>query len=356
MMVSIAREVFDHHMPGANQIDAPLTSDPIGATQLLELPKGSITRAGFKANVAAALRYTEAWVGGRGAVPIFHLMEDAATAEISRAQVWQWLKHGAKLADGRTIDRPLVEHPDGVIDPNFFADDDGRGFPGYTELRTKMSQLWTHRNEAGGKYVVLVPTGSPLAKAAKKLADERKGEVVNFAPATPENVLPELIRRNARWVAVVVELRPGMLEKVSGASKASRSASSSARINARSTIEASSTTTTSAGNGSPAPWVKPPLAPRAPSRRWSVVAVTSASAPSRLASSRKPPPQPEGSQRSTGKCTGAIPSTSSSTPGGSEMPCSTTLASPTPRAASHARAASPSDRRPSSDGLPSLHP
>jgi malate synthase len=104
MMVSIAREVFDRHMPGANQIDAPLTSDPIGATQLLELPKGSITRAGFRANVAAALRYTEAWVGGRGAVPIFHLMEDAATAEISRAQLWQWIHHPAGVtAEGERI-------------------------------------------------------------------------------------------------------------------------------------------------------------------------------------------------------------------------------------------------------------
>lgn len=85
------------------------------------------------------------------------------------------------------------------------ADDDGRGFPGFTELRTKASQLWTHRNEAGGRYVVLVPDKSPLAKSAKKLADDRKGEVVTFSPAAPEDVLPELIRRNARWVAVVVE-------------------------------------------------------------------------------------------------------------------------------------------------------
>src|SRR5262249_55659216 len=74
-----------------------------------QVPSGPITEQGLRMNIDIGLGYIEAWLRGIGCVPLHHLMEDAATAEISRAQVWQWLRHGAKLEDGRTIDRALVE-------------------------------------------------------------------------------------------------------------------------------------------------------------------------------------------------------------------------------------------------------
>ncbi|HEU4634758.1 MAG TPA: malate synthase A, partial [Edaphobacter sp.] len=80
---------------------------------LLQVPQGDITEAGLRQNVAVGLGYVEAWLRGIGCVPLFNLMEDAATAEISRAQLWQWVHHGATLKDGRKV---TVELCDQVID------------------------------------------------------------------------------------------------------------------------------------------------------------------------------------------------------------------------------------------------
>jgi len=107
-MVALAKEVFDEHMPAANQIDrAPGRSR--AANELLELPEGVITEKGVRQNVNVGLLYLAAWLGGSGAVPLYNLMEDAATAEISRTQIWQWIHHGAHLDDGRLIDAALYE-------------------------------------------------------------------------------------------------------------------------------------------------------------------------------------------------------------------------------------------------------
>jgi len=76
---------------------------------LLAPPRGTRIETGLRHNVRVGIQYLEAWRGGQGAVPIYNLMEDAATAEISRTQIWQWRKHGATLDDGRTVTRPLVE-------------------------------------------------------------------------------------------------------------------------------------------------------------------------------------------------------------------------------------------------------
>jgi malate synthase len=103
-MVPVAAEVFDRYMPDANQIHVMQPELRITQAELLEVPKGTITVTGLRANVSAALRYTESWVSGRGAVPIFNLMEDAATAEISRAQIWQWIRYPAGMTvDGERI-------------------------------------------------------------------------------------------------------------------------------------------------------------------------------------------------------------------------------------------------------------
>jgi malate synthase len=107
-LVPIARAVFDEHMPGKNQIQVPHEScSRITPENLLEVPQGQITEAGLHRNIDVALQYMESWLRGSGCVPIYHLMEDAATAEISRTQLWQWIRFGARLEDGRTITAEL---------------------------------------------------------------------------------------------------------------------------------------------------------------------------------------------------------------------------------------------------------
>ncbi len=108
-LVPVAREIFDRLMPGPNQIEKKLEDFQVTAAALLEVPPGRITEAGLRQNLAVGLGYLEAWFRGTGCVPLFNLMEDAATAEISRAQLWQWAHHGAHLEDGRRIDLGLCE-------------------------------------------------------------------------------------------------------------------------------------------------------------------------------------------------------------------------------------------------------
>lgn len=107
-LVGLATEVFDAHMAAPHQIDRPRPDVSVGAEDLLQTPRGERSEAGLRGNIEVGVRYLAAWLGGNGCVPIHHLMEDAATAEISRTQVWQWLRHGALLADGRRVDRALV--------------------------------------------------------------------------------------------------------------------------------------------------------------------------------------------------------------------------------------------------------
>jgi malate synthase len=108
-LVDVAKRVFDEHMPGPNQISVKREDVHVIAKDLLAIPPGTITEEGLRLNVDVGIQYLEAWLRGNGAVPIYNLMEDAATAEISRAQVWQWAKHGAKLDDGRPVTPDLVK-------------------------------------------------------------------------------------------------------------------------------------------------------------------------------------------------------------------------------------------------------
>jgi malate synthase len=108
-LVATAKQVFDEYMPQPNQIDRKREDVHVTAKDLLAIPQGTITEDGLRLNVDVGIQYLEAWLRGNGAVPIYNLMEDAATAEISRAQVWQWLKHGAKLEDGRPVTPELVK-------------------------------------------------------------------------------------------------------------------------------------------------------------------------------------------------------------------------------------------------------
>jgi malate synthase len=108
-LVPVAMEIFDRLMPNPNQISKQLPDYNPTAEDLLRVPEGRITEAGLKQNVAIGLGYLESWLRGIGCVPLFNLMEDAATAEISRAQLWQWIHHEAKLSDGRVVNTALVE-------------------------------------------------------------------------------------------------------------------------------------------------------------------------------------------------------------------------------------------------------
>ena len=107
-LVPVAQEVFDRMIPGPNQLGRRLPDLKVSADDLLAVPAGTVTEAGLRLNLSVGVQYLAAWLAGNGCVPIENLMEDAATAEISRAQVWQWVHHGAKLDDGRPVTLALA--------------------------------------------------------------------------------------------------------------------------------------------------------------------------------------------------------------------------------------------------------
>ncbi len=110
-LVSVAKEAFDRLMPGPNQIATKKRADvKVSAADLLKFePEAPITEKGLRLNINVAIQYVGAWLAGQGAVPIFNLMEDAATAEISRSQVWQWIRSAkGRLDDGRKVTKEMV--------------------------------------------------------------------------------------------------------------------------------------------------------------------------------------------------------------------------------------------------------
>ena len=109
-LVGLAREEFDKVLGSkSNQIDRQRDDVTVTPEQLIEVPRGTITEEGLRTNIRVGIQYLEAWLGGLGCVPLYNLMEDAATAEISRTQVWQWV-HNPRgvLEDGRKVTLPLV--------------------------------------------------------------------------------------------------------------------------------------------------------------------------------------------------------------------------------------------------------
>ena len=148
-LVPIAREVFDAAMPGPNQHDVAGVQDEITAEDLLRPCLGTVTRAGFDANVEVCVRYLAAWLDGQGCVPIHHLMEDAATAEIARAQLWQWLHHARDgraplhLDDGAAIDFELLDAALIGLPARLAAI---RALPGaaHVDAAIRMLHAWTH--------------------------------------------------------------------------------------------------------------------------------------------------------------------------------------------------------------------
>jgi len=109
-LIKTAQDCYDKHMPTPNQIFKQ-TSDVVAAHELLDIgDKGTISEAGLRTNISVAMAYMEAWIRGVGCIPINNLMEDAATAEISRSQVWQWIQHGSMITGTNVkIDKVLVQ-------------------------------------------------------------------------------------------------------------------------------------------------------------------------------------------------------------------------------------------------------
>jgi malate synthase len=143
-LVPVAKEVFDRMMPQPNQLGNLRQDVHVTRDDLLQIHRGTKTEAGFRLNIRVGVQYIEAWLRGRGAVPIYNLMEDAATAEISRAQIWQWLKYGAALENGIKVtpeffERALAEEMDRVkeeIGAEAYA---GGRFPEAIDLFRKIS-------------------------------------------------------------------------------------------------------------------------------------------------------------------------------------------------------------------------
>jgi malate synthase len=109
-LVPTALDVFNEYMPQPNQLDKKRDDVKVGQKELLQPHEGTRTEEGLRTNIRVAIQYIEAWLRGNGAVPLYNLMEDAATAEISRTQNWQWLRYNATLDDGRTVTASLMEN------------------------------------------------------------------------------------------------------------------------------------------------------------------------------------------------------------------------------------------------------
>jgi malate synthase len=106
-------------MTGPNQLDVKRPDVNVSPADLLQVPTGEITEAGLRGCIRVGVQYIESWLRGNGCVPLYNLMEDAATAEICRAQLWQWIRHGARTSDGRLVtegrfDRMLTDELDRI--------------------------------------------------------------------------------------------------------------------------------------------------------------------------------------------------------------------------------------------------
>jgi malate synthase len=108
-LVGIAKEIFDRHMPGPNQVTRQRPDVSVSAKDLLDFrPEAPITEAGLRNNISVGIQYIGAWLAGNGCVPVYNLMEDAATAEISRSQIWQWMRSPkGVLDDGRKVTKDM---------------------------------------------------------------------------------------------------------------------------------------------------------------------------------------------------------------------------------------------------------
>jgi malate synthase len=142
-LVPIAKDIFDAHMPGPNQLGVLREDVKVDQADLLRVPEGERTDNGLRHNVRVGIQYLEAWLRGNGCVPLYHLMEDAATAEISRAQVWQWLHHkvpvGGAVLDKERFARVVEEEMQRIRKEVGDARFNGGRFPEARDLFVRLS-------------------------------------------------------------------------------------------------------------------------------------------------------------------------------------------------------------------------
>jgi malate synthase len=136
-LVPVAKEIFDKYMGGPNQLQRR-PEVAVTAADLLTVPDGDITEAGLRWNIDVGIQYLEAWLRGSGCVPIYNLMEDAATAEICRAQVWQWVNRGARMTDGWPVTAELVKRTIGEVVESLRGSIGGEQLSRAAELYEKM--------------------------------------------------------------------------------------------------------------------------------------------------------------------------------------------------------------------------
>jgi malate synthase len=147
-LAPIANEAFDSVMKGPNQLQVLRADVHVSARDLLEVPDGPITEEGLRGCIRVGVQYLESWLRGNGCVPLYHLMEDAATAEICRAQLWQWLRHGARTSDGAAVsverfDRLLSQELDRIHDEVGASRLTGGVFPTAARLFAEMTKSET---------------------------------------------------------------------------------------------------------------------------------------------------------------------------------------------------------------------
>ncbi|KAI9101771.1 malate synthase [Phlyctochytrium arcticum] len=150
-LIKLAKEVFDQHMPQPNQLYVLREDVKVSGSDLISTKgvKGAITDKGLRMNVDVALQYMEAWLRGNGCVPIHNLMEDAATAEISRSQLWQWVRHRARTSDGKEI---TPEYVNQILDEDMESKKKQLGDKKFAATRFELARKFLASTIQGQEY------------------------------------------------------------------------------------------------------------------------------------------------------------------------------------------------------------
>ena len=212
-LVPVARAIFDEHMKTPNQIANKREDVRVVEEDLLAVPEGQRTEAGLRHSVRVSIQYLEGWLRGLGCVPLYNLMEDAATAEISRAQVWQWLHHGATLSDGSAVTparfrRILDEEMERIHHEVGAARFAGGQFPAARNLFERLS------TSADFEEFLTLPAYDMLVGDSGHIATgeavEEGGEATAKEGPAPYHPDPK------RWEGVVRPYRAADVEKLQG--------------------------------------------------------------------------------------------------------------------------------------------
>ena len=146
-LVELAKAIFDEHMPSPNQIGKQREDVEVTSQALLDFqPEKPITEAGLRNNISVGIQYIGAWLAGNGCVPVYHLMEDAATAEIARSQIWQWIRSPkGVLDDGRKVTKALIRVllPEELAKVRTLLGEDGWTAGEYAQAATLFEELIT---------------------------------------------------------------------------------------------------------------------------------------------------------------------------------------------------------------------